>query len=130
MGMAEYDLLQNAHPECLFDRWNVQNPYVYNLLYILIISILAGGIAFLTCGLGCTKLLGRLKPVKLSAVVFVSFMVLFLLSELLHIPAISILSYIEMGHAVSISGYIAFIGCIYGLGLFLIIRGRRSYEYI
>ena len=129
-GMAEYDLLQNVHPECLFDSWNVQNPYVYNLLYILIISILAGGIAFLTCGFGCTKLLGRLKPVKLSAVVFVSFMVLFLLSELLHIPAISILSYIEMGHAVSISGYIAFTGCIYGLGLFLIIRGRRTYEYI
>lgn len=127
-GMTEYALLQNVHPECLFDIWNVQNPYVYNVLYSIIISILAGGIAFLTYGLSYTKMFGRLKPVQLSVFVFVVFMVLFVFSEWLRIPAISVLAYVEMGHSVSVAEYIIFAGCIYAFGLLFTVRGRKTYE--
>lgn len=129
-GMPEYALLQNVHPDCLFDIWNAQNPYVYNMLYTVIISVLAGGIACLTYGLGYTKIFGRLKPVPLSVLVFVLFMALFVLGELLHIPVISILSYVEQGHSVSVMEYIIFTSCIYLSGLFLAIRGRKAYEPI
>ncbi len=129
-GMTEYDLMNSFQADLLFDIWSVQNPYVYNLLYIVIISILAGGIAFLDYGLGYVKRLGQLKPVLLSVLVFLVFIALFVIGDLLDIPAISFLAYIEPGHAVNLVQYAAFTGCIYVLGMVLTIKGKKEYEYI
>lgn len=129
-GMAEYALPQNVEPDCLFDVWSVQNPYLYNIFYILIISVLAGGIALLVYGLSYTKTFRRLRPVQLSAFVFVLFMAMFLFSELLHIPAMSVLAYIEQGHSVSVKEYMVFTGCVYAFGVALTIWGRKTYESI
>lgn len=43
-GITEYDLMDSFQPDLLFDIWSIQNPYVYNFLYIVIIGILAGAL--------------------------------------------------------------------------------------
>lgn len=129
-GQLPYELIRQFHPECLFDIWTIQNPYVYNLLYIGIISVLAGGIALLTYGLGYTKRFERLKPVQLSALVFAMFIGLFIGSEFLDISTISFLSFLEPGHSVSTKQYIIFAGCIYVAGIILTIKGKKTYEAI
>lgn len=129
-GMTEYDLLNSVQPDLLFDMWSVKNPYVYNLLYIIMIAILAGGIAFFTYGLGYVRPLRQLKPVLLSVFVFVIFIVLFIASDLLDLPAVSVLSYIEPGHAVNLVQYVMFTGCIYVVGMVLTIKGKKEYESI
>lgn len=129
-GMREYGLLDSFQADLLFDIWSIQNPYLYNFLYIVIISVLAGGIAFLTYGLGYIKSLGHLKPVQLSALVFIAFIALFVISGLLHVPAINFISYVEPGRAVSVLQYVFFTGCIYIAGLVLTIRGKKIYEYL
>lgn len=128
--LTEYNLINSFQADLLFDMWSIQNPYIYNLLYIFIISILAGGIALLTHGLKYIKKLERFRPVQLSAFVFIIFTVLFVVSELLHIPTINFLAYTEPGHAVNIIQYAVFTVCIYAIGLFLTIRGNKTYEYI
>lgn len=129
-GLPEYDLINSFHKELLFDIWTVQNPYIYNVFYIIIISIMAGGIALLTYGLRYIKKLERFKPVQLSVLVFVVFTILFVVSELLHIPIVNFMAYIEPGHAVRLVQYVIFTLCIYAVGLFLTIRGQKKYEYI
>lgn len=127
-GMAPYQLIESYQPNLLFDIWTIQNPYIYNILYILIISIMAGGIALLTYSLGVVKQVIQCKPAQLSAFVFIIFILLFVISELFQIPAISYLAYIEPGHSVSLSQYIIFAGSLYILGGILIIRGEKTYE--
>lgn len=129
-GMTEYDLIQGFQEHFLFDIWCIQNPYCYNFLHIAIISILAGGIALLTYGLGYTKILGQLKPIQLSIFVFIIFVILFIFSNFLDIPLISFISYVEMGHPVNVLQYTIFAGCIYIAGIVLTITGRKRYEYM
>lgn len=64
-GLTEYNLINSFQKNLLFDMWSIQNPYVYNLLYIVIISILAGGISLLTYGLGYVKKLEQFRPVQI-----------------------------------------------------------------
>lgn len=129
-GLTEYNLINSFQKDLLFDMWSIQNPYVYNLLYIVIISILAGGISLLTYGLGYVKKLEQFRPVQLSLLVFVVLTALFVVSSLLHIPIVNFVAYTEPGHTTSIVQYVIFTGCIYVIGLFLTIRGTKKYEYI
>lgn len=126
--MIQYRLIENFQPDLLFDIWTIQNPYVYNILYILMISIMAGGIALLTYSLGFIKGIIKWKPIQLSAFVFVIFILLFVASELFRFPTISYLSYAEPGHSVSLMQYITFTGSLYILGCILTIRGEKTYE--
>lgn len=129
-GQPRYELICSFNPEYLFDIWVIQNPYIYNILYIIIISILAGGIALLTYGLGYLKMLERLKPIQLSAIVFIGFIMLFVISQFIGISGISFLSYVETGHSVSLTQYCIFTCFIYLAGLVLTIKGKEVYEVI
>lgn len=129
-GRIDYELIRSYQPEYLFDFWSIQNPYIYNILFIFIIGIMSGGIGLLTYGLSYVKMLRRLKPILLSALVFVLFISFFVFSEILHIPFLSYLSYIHPGHQIGIEQCIIFMGTIYVVGLLLTIKGNKSYENI
>lgn len=129
-GMEPFMLCTSFLPELLFDVWTVQNPYVYNMLYILIISILAGGISLLAYGMGCVKRLRNLKPVQLSVLVFVIFILLMIAGSFLDIGTINFLSYVNMSQRASVREYVVFTGCIYAAGGTLTVRGEKTYEYI
>lgn len=129
-GRIDYDLIRSYQPEYLYDFWSIQNPYIYNLLFIFNIGLMSGGIGLLTYGLGYVKALRQLKPILLAALVFILFISLFVLSEVIHIPLLSFLSYIEPGHQTGIVQCFSFIGCIYAAGLLLTVKGKKSYENI
>lgn len=127
-GLAPYRLIESFQPDLLFDIWTIQNPYVYNILYILIISIMAGGIALLTYSLGFIKEIKKWTPIQLSVFVFVIFILLFAAGDFFQFPAISYLSYAEPGHSVNLMQYIIFTGSLYILGSILTIIGEKRYE--
>nr|WP_308649600.1 hypothetical protein [uncultured Agathobacter sp.] len=127
-GMAPYRLIESFQPDLLFDIWTIQNPYVYNILYILMISIMAGGIALLSYSLGFMKEIKKWNSIQLSAFVFAIFILLFVAGEFFQFPTISYLSYVEPGHSVNLMQYMIFIGSLYILGSILTIRGERTYE--
>lgn len=129
-GRIDYDLIRSYQPEYLYDFWSIQNPYIYNLLFIFNIGFMSGGIGLLTYGLGYVKILRRLKPILLATLVFVLFISLFVLSEVIHIPLLSFLSYIEPGHQIGTVQYFGFMGCIYAAGMLLTVKGKKSYENI
>lgn len=84
----------------------------------------------MTYGLGYMKILRRLKPILLAVLIFVLFISLFVLSEVIHIPFLSFLSYIEPGHQIGIVQCFCFMGCIYVAGLLLTVKGKKLYENI
>lgn len=129
-GRIDYELIRCYQPEYLYDFWSIQNPYVYNLLFIFNIAFMSGGIGLLTYGLGYIEILRRLKPILLAVLVFVLFISLFVLSEVLHFPMLSFLSYIEPGHQIGFVQCFGFMGCIYATGLLLTVKGKKSYENI
>ena len=45
-----YLLPLNYNSKMFLDIWQVQNPYIYNIFYIFIIGILAGGISLVFYG--------------------------------------------------------------------------------
>lgn len=129
-GMPIYRLIMDYDSKKLFDIWTIQNPYIYNVLYSLIISILAGGIALLAYGLGLTRILKKVKTIQISVFVFVLFMLLFAMGEVSHIPMLSFTTFVETGHTVSFGQYLIFAGVIYLTGIILVIKGQKIYEYI
>jgi hypothetical protein len=114
----------------LFDYWQINNPYVYNLLYSVIISVLAGGIALLTYGLELYDIFEKLKPIHISIIIFVFFIFIMIISHNLNIPLLSYLSYVEVNHNISFSSYLIFVSAIYVIGIALSLKGCNRYEYI
>lgn len=49
-GLPMYLLPLNYNSKMFLDIWQVQNPYIYNIFYIFIIGILAGGISLVFYG--------------------------------------------------------------------------------
>lgn len=129
-GQIDYELIRSYQPEYLYDFWSIQNPYIYNLLFVFNIALMSGGIGLLTYGLGYVKILRQLKPILLAALVFIMFISLFVLSQVIHIPLLSFLNYIEPGHQTGIVQCFLFTGCIYAAGLLLTVKGKKSYENV
>lgn len=129
-GTPEYVLPLEYDENLLFDFWQVQNPYIYNLIYAVVISIFGGGIALLTYGIQLFSFTEKLKPIQISILIFLFFICLTLLGQLMNIPVICYLSYVETAHYIGFTSYVVFIAMIYGLGIGLSIIGMKKYECI
>ncbi len=126
-GMTEYGLMNSYVEGNLFDFWTAQNPYVYNVLFIITGSVLAGGVALLTYGLGYVRALSGLKPVLLSVIVFLMFIALFVIDGIFDFNAINYQLYVAPSEA-SLISYLIFTGGIYLAGVLLTVKGKREYE--
>lgn len=129
-GVPQYLLAIDYDKDFLFDFWQIQNPYIYNLLYSLIISILCGGIAIFTYGVCGLRITSKYKAAQVSVAIFIFFELLIVIGQLFDIPAISCLSYIEIAHRVSLQEYLGFVSVIYLSGFVMVIKEIRNYEYI
>lgn len=129
-GIPQYALAMNYDKGLLLEFWQMQNPYIYNLLYALIVSILGSGIGLVAYGLGLVDKFEKIKAINISIVVFVFFILLMILGQFADIQMLSFLTYIETGHRVGLSEYLAFVLVIYAMGIVLTIKGSKKYEYI
>lgn len=129
-GTVEYAKFMQYDSNLLFDFWNIRNPYIYNLLYVLIISFLAGGIALVTYGMSFMSKCKKMSGVKISCMVYMFFLFLFVLGEFMKIDAISFTSYIEPAHSINIQSYFIYVGVIYLIGSIFTLKGYKEYEYI
>lgn len=129
-GISVYAKAMTYDKNLLFDYWQINNPYVYNLLYSVIISVLAGGIALLTYGLELYDIFEKLKPIHISIIIFFFFIFIMIISHNLNIPLLSYLSYVEVNHNISFSSYLIFVSAIYVIGIALSLKGCNRYEYI
>lgn len=129
-GIPVYAKAMEYNSNLLFDFWQIENPYVYNILYSVIISVLAGGIALLAYGLGICDKFEKLKAIHISIIVFVFFIFVMIAGQSVNIPMMSFLSYVEAGHSISLLSYLIFVSVIYVIGIALTVKGSKSYEYI
>lgn len=129
-GVAEYLAPLNYDSNALLDFWQVQNPYLYNLIYMVLISVLGAGIGFVCYAVQLQKIFQRYRTLYISIGIFLLFIGLSIMGQILDMPLLSFLSYVEVGHYVRISDYILFVILIYGAGTILTIRGAYQYEYI
>ena len=128
-GTPIYMLASEYDSTALFDFWKIQNPYLYNVLYIFIISMLAGGIALLCYGLSFIKRFQKLQPIQLAVGVFALFMAFTVFGQGFSIPIIDFLSFVETGHVTTIAHYAIFAFVIYIVGIIFIVKGLKDYEY-
>ena len=129
-GLPQYYQRLYYNEEILFADVAIKKPYLYNLLYSTVFSILGGGIALLTYALGTLKIFKKVNPLFLAVGVFLAFIFLSLVGMYLHIPAISFFSYVQTGQSVSLLECMIFIASIYLLGVVVLGIGRRNYEYL
>lgn len=129
-GVPQYMLAATYDKKMLLDFWQIQNPYIYNLMYSVIISVLGGGIALLAYGICFMKKVEKLKAIQISIIIFALFALLMVVGQLLDISVLSYLSFVEVGHYTNLLSYFIFIIIIYGAGIALSIRGIKRYEYI
>ena len=114
----------------LLDFWQIQNPYIYNALYSIMISILGGGIALLAYAVCFIKKTEKMKSIQISIMIFAAFALLVVAGQFLNIPILSYLTFVETAHQTNLFSYFLFLLVIYGAGIILIIKGTKNYEYI
>ena len=114
----------------MMDIWQVQNPYIYNIFYIFIIGILAGGISLVFYGVSMLDIFKKMGLVQNAVFFFVFFIILVAIGQLFSVPMISFLSYIQVGQEVRMIDYGIFTGVLYLLGILFTIWGVRKYDYV
>ncbi len=129
-GLPIYLLSLNYNSKILLDLWQIQNPYVYNLFYIFMIGILAGGISLVLYGASMLDIFKKMGQVQSAVFFFVLLVILMVIGQLFSIPMLSFLSYVEIGHEVRMIDYGIFTGVLYLLGILFTIWGVQKYEYI
>ena len=129
-GLPMYLLPLNYNSKMFLDIWQVQNPYIYNIFYIFIIGILAGGISLVFYGASMLDIFKKMGLVQNAVFSFVFFIILVAIGQLFSAPMISFLSYVQVGQEVRIIDYGIFTGALYLLGILFTILGVRKYEYV
>lgn len=129
-GIPQYIMAAEYDHKMLLDFWQIQNPYIYNLLYSIMISVLGGGMALLAYGICFVKKAEKMKAIQISIIIFALFALMMVVGQLLDIPVLSYLSFVETGHYTNILSYFIFTIVIYGAGIALSIKGMKKYEYI
>lgn len=129
-GIPQYMMASEYDRKMLLDLWQIQNPYIYNLLYSVMISVLGGGISLLAYGMSFVKKAEKLKAIQISIIIFAFFALMMVTGQVLNISVLSYLSFVEVGHYTNLTSYFCFIIVIYGAGIALSIKGMKSYEYI
>ena len=129
-GLPQYYQLIYYNKKILFADVAIKKPYLYNILYSMVFSILGGGIALLTYALGTLQVCKKVKPLFLAVGVFLVFIFFGLVGTFLQIPAISFFSYVQTGQSVSLLECVVFIVSIYLWGVVILGIGRRNYEYV
>ena len=116
-GLPMYLLPLNYNSKMFLDIWQVQNPYIYNIFYIFIIGILAGGISLVFYGVSMLDIFKKMGLVQNAVFFFVFFIILVAIGQLFSVPMISFLSYIQVGQEVRMIDYGIFTGVLYLLGI-------------
>ena len=129
-AMPQYMMAAGYDSTVLLDFWQIQNPYIYNLLYSIMISVLGGGMALLAYGICFVKKIEKMKSIQISIIIFALFALMMVAGQLLDIPILSYLSFVETGHYTNLLSYFIFIIVVYGAGIALLIKGIKHYEYI
>lgn len=129
-GLPMYLLPLNYNSKMFLDIWQVQNPYIYNIFYIFIIGILAGGISLVFYGVSMLDIFKKMGLVQNAVFFFVFFIILVAIGQLFSVPMISFLSYIQVGQEVRMIDYGIFTGVLYLLGILFTIWGVRKYDYV
>lgn len=129
-GFARYRLLQTDYSNYLFWFWYVQNPYIYNIFYMIIISLLSGGFALLSyglCMLPCTR---KLKGAHVSVLSYGLIMVVSILGQVLKVKSINVFLFLEEGPIASLSDGIILLVILYAAGIFMTEIGAKYYGKI
>ena len=129
-AMPQYMMAAGYDSTVLLDFWQIQNPYIYNLLYSVMISVLGGGMALLAYGICFVKKIEKMKSIQISIIIFALFALMMVAGQLLDIPVLSYLSFVETEHYTNLLNYFIFIIVVYGAGIALSIKGMKNYEYI
>ena len=86
--------------------------------------------ALLAYGICFVKKIEKMKSIQISIIIFALFALMMVAGQLLDIPVLSYLSFVETGHYTNLLNYFIFIIVVYGAGIALSIKGMKNYEYI
>lgn len=129
-GLPVYDIIQGYDPNILFDFLRIQNPLIYILSKILLISIFLGTISNIPYSLSFLRLFHKMEFIQICIMSFIGVAGVSVIGIIFDMSFLNYISYMMIDANISFLSVCVSIIVLNLLEIFILIKGMRKYETI
>lgn len=129
-GIPVYDLIQSYNQNILFDFLRIQNPFIYIISKLLLVSAFLGTISNIPYVLSFIKGFDKMEFIQICIVSFIFIAIVSVIGIFLNISFLNYISYMIIDAEVSFVSVIVSIVILSVLEILILVRGIKNYETI
>ena len=129
-GIPVYDIIQGYDQNILFDFLRIQNPLIYILSKILLISIFLGTISNIPYSLSFFRLFHKMEFIQMCVMSFIGVAGVSVIGIIFDMSFLNYISYMMIDANISFLSVCVSIIVLNLLEIFILIKGMRKYETI
>lgn len=129
-GIPVYDIIQGYDQNILFDFLRIQNPLIYILSKILLISLFLGTISNIPYSLSFLKLFNKMEFIQICIMSFIGVAGISVIGIIFDVSFLNYISYMMVDANISLLSVCISIIVLNLSEIFILIKGMKKYETI